>query len=75
MSGAFIPDDTRLPFFAYGVFQPGQLGFLRLKQLVSGVQAGCLRGRLYERDGLPMLVPDVPEPAMRRVTETNCDGR
>ena len=29
------PQDIRLPFFAYGLFRPGQLAFFQLCSLVS----------------------------------------
>lgn len=45
-----------LPFFAYGLFKPGQLGFLRLRELVVHSELDCaLRGALLERDGLPIV--------------------
>lgn len=54
------PERTNLPFFAYGVFQPGQIGFLRLRPFVRDVVAATSPGVLLERDGLPMLVRDRP---------------
>jgi hypothetical protein len=48
-----------LPFFAYGLFKPGQLGFLRLRELVEQSEPDCaLRGTLLERDGLPIVDED-----------------
>jgi hypothetical protein len=45
-----------LPFFAYGTFKPGQLGFLRLRKLVERIEPDCvLSGTLRERDGLPIV--------------------
>lgn len=46
------------PFFAYGIFRPGQLAFFQLRELVIDVVypaeiAGCL----LLRDGLPILDP------------------
>jgi len=67
MPPAFIPDDISLPFFAYGVFQPGQLGFLRLKGFVSHVHDACANGALYERDGLPLFVPGQGGPVHGKV--------
>jgi hypothetical protein len=29
------PTKIDLPFFSYGIFRPGQLGFLQLKELVK----------------------------------------
>lgn len=31
----FFPVNASLPFFAYGVFKPGELAFLQLKELVT----------------------------------------
>lgn len=51
-----VPDEVALPFFAYGLFRPGQLGFLRLAPHVERVVRGVsVRGELYARDGLPVL--------------------
>lgn len=45
-----------LPFFAYGLFKPGQLGFLRLQMFVQHIEPDCvLNGTLRERDGLPII--------------------
>jgi hypothetical protein len=49
------PRNLHLPFFAYGIFQPGQLGFLRLKRLVATAEPASVRGRVLVRDGLPIL--------------------
>lgn len=50
------PADTSLPFFAYGIFKPGQLGFLGLRDAVATVESPCtVLGVLRERDGLPIL--------------------
>ena len=49
------PSDSNLPFFAYGLFRPGQLGYLRLKPHVGRVESGwSLHGNLLDRDGLPI---------------------
>jgi len=52
-----IPSNLTLPFFSYGLFQPGQIGFNDLRPYVQSYDkqwsiAGCLLGR----DGLPVLV-------------------
>jgi hypothetical protein len=50
-----LPDRTDLPFFSYGVFKPGQLGFFRLRDFVKYFEPNSsIRGRLLERDGLPI---------------------
>ena len=50
------PPNLNLPFFADGVFKPGQLAFFQLKDLVSEVSAPTkIRGTLLLRDGLPII--------------------
>lgn len=49
------PEDTFLPFFAYGIFKPGQLCFFRIKDLVKNIIKGTAHGYLKERDGIPLL--------------------
>lgn len=51
-----LPDKTELPFFAYGLFKPGQLCFSRIKDLVDNTCAAEVPGILKERDGIPLLV-------------------
>lgn len=54
-----LPETTDLPFFAYGIFKPGQLGFFRIKELVKKAIADCwVHGTLLERDGLPIIDKD-----------------
>lgn len=51
-----LPERTDFPFFSYGLFKPGQLGFLRLGEFVQQIEPNCiLRGTLLERDGLPII--------------------
>ena len=48
--------DEQLPFFAYGIFKPGQLAFKRVEDIVEYVETSAtVSGVLYERDGLPLL--------------------
>ena len=48
--------DLSLPFFAYGLFKPGQLGYERLKPYVKKrSRSASVRGVLWERDGVPLL--------------------
>lgn len=50
------PHNISLPFFAYGIFKPGQLGYLRLRDLVAETKPGCeIKGELLIRDGLPII--------------------
>ncbi len=50
----FLPADIHLPFFAYGVFKPGELAFLRIKDLVHHCQNCAIAASLLIRDGLPI---------------------
>jgi len=51
-----LPEKIDLPFFAYGTFKPGQLGFYRLLDCVEEIEPVCnIRGDLLERDGLPIV--------------------
>jgi len=54
------PQDMTLPFFAYGVFKPGELAFLQIKQFVLDCADMSVPGELKVRDGLPIAALDVP---------------
>ena len=55
------PHDMTRPFFAYGIFKPGQLGYLRLTGLVMNAVPDCeIKGALLIRDGLP-IIDEKPE--------------
>lgn len=49
------PTRPDLPFFAYGLFRPGQLAFFQLRALTSRVEPAHIAGSLLLRDGLPIL--------------------
>jgi len=50
------PEHPSLPFFAYGLFKPGELGFDRLEDMVEDCKVGSVAsGRLWIRDGLPLF--------------------
>lgn len=50
------PKSTALPFFAYGLFKPGQLGFERLEPHVADCRMRCIAdGTLWLRDGIPLF--------------------
>lgn len=49
-----LPENSLLPF-AYGVFQPGELAFLRIKEHTEDAAPARVSGRLWVRDGLPLL--------------------
>ena len=53
-----LPHSVDLPFFAYGLFRPGQLAFFQLRELVSKVADPAeVAGSLLLRDGLPIIDP------------------
>lgn len=53
-----MPSDIYLPFFTYGVFKPGELAFLRIKDIVAHCQASSIDAELRIRDGLPIASPN-----------------
>ena len=55
------PQNPDLPFFAYGVFKPGELAFFQLKEFVSSARAAEIAGCLLLRDGLPIVDTGRPE--------------
>jgi hypothetical protein len=53
------PRGIDFPFFAYGLFRPGQLAFFQLRELVSRVNDPAeVSGTLLIRDGLPIIDPE-----------------
>ena len=53
------PLNINLPFFAYGIFKPGELGYLQLRDLVEDCKdRATIRGSIRIRDGLPIVDPD-----------------
>ena len=56
--------DTSLPFFAYGMFMHGELGWLLVRDFVATVNhSATIHGELLERDGLLVLDPEAPRRA------------
>jgi hypothetical protein len=52
-----LPGNTSLPFFSYGLFRPGQIGFRKIRPHVAQCADDCsVPGRVKERDGLPLLL-------------------
>ncbi len=51
-----LPSKLEAPFFAYGLFKPGQLCFFRIKDLVKQISDSEVEGYLKERDGIPLLI-------------------
>jgi gamma-glutamylcyclotransferase (GGCT)/AIG2-like uncharacterized protein YtfP len=53
-----LPEHTDLPYFAYGLFKPGELAHGQVDALLDGVPVEAwVPGALYVRDGLPLLKP------------------
>lgn len=51
-----LPERIDLPYFAYGLFKPGELAYGQLESLVDGAPVKAeVSGALYVRDGLPLL--------------------
>ena len=53
-----LPENTNLPFFAYGLFKPGELAYFQLHEYVQVTSPALARGNLLVRDGLPIIGPD-----------------
>lgn len=49
--------DLASPVFAYGVLQPGELGWLRVRDAVLCAEPAAVEGTLRIRDGLLLLAP------------------
>jgi len=49
------PQDISLPFFAYGIFKPGQLAFFQIREFVCDKKPIKVKGGLLIRDGLPII--------------------
>ena len=59
------PDDDKIdnPFFAYGIFKPGQLGFAQIKNLKPKYSKTItIPYKMYYRDGIPLIL-DKPHPS------------
>lgn len=54
----FVPKDIHLPFFSYGVFKPGELAFIRIKDLVVRCSDSSIAASMRIRDGLPLAMPN-----------------
>ena len=52
-----LPDNTTLPFFAYGIFKPGQLAYSKIKNLVDNHSDDVeINYEMRIRDGVPILI-------------------
>lgn len=50
-----FPQNTSLPFFAYGIFKPGQVSFSRIMPFVKDIEKDEIEYTLFERDGIPIV--------------------
>lgn len=57
-SNLSLPDQTDLPYFVYGLLQPGEIAHAQIESLLEGEPVEDeVQGTLYARDGLPLMVP------------------
>jgi len=56
-----LPKNTNLPFFAYGIFKPGQIACKHLEPYIDLEKSAkhTIKGRLVIRDGLLLLDPKI----------------
>lgn len=52
-----IPKDTTLPFFAYGIYKPGQLSYSKIKNYVKTQYECVINYKMLMRDGMPLVIP------------------
>ena len=50
-----LPQDTSLPFFAYGIFKPGQLAYSKIKDHVKDYNKIESDYEMLMRDGVPLI--------------------
>lgn len=50
--------DIDLPFFAYGIFKPGQLAYPKIKNHVETAENVEIHYKMKTRDGVPILIDD-----------------
>jgi hypothetical protein len=54
-NGLSFSGDAALPFFAYGLYKPGELAFSQIREFVrERPEVACVPGDLHLRDGLPL---------------------
>ncbi len=56
MSNLQIPENTSLPFLAYGSFKPGELRYNLIKEYVSEFKPVEIVGLMKEKDGIPIFL-------------------
>lgn len=51
-----LPENTSLPFFAYGIFKKGQISYFTIRDHVENIKVGTkTKGLLLIRDGIPLI--------------------
>lgn len=50
------PKDSSLPFFAYGIFKPGQIAYSKIENCVKKYFAYEIDYKMLMRDGVPLIV-------------------
>ena len=48
--------DINLPFFAYGIFKPGQIAYSKIKELIDDKEKTSINYPMKHRDGVPILL-------------------
>ena len=48
--------DTRLRFFAYGIFKPGQLAYSKIRNHVDEIEDAEINYPMEHRDGVPIII-------------------
>jgi len=72
----FLPENTSLPFFAYGLFKWGEFGHNRIKILAKhlGVEEAFAEGMcLLERDGLPLACQKNTKDLNKEIVDSHHD--
>ncbi len=48
--------DSNLPFFAYGIFKPGQIAYSKIRGLDFSLKEASINYLMKQRDGVPILL-------------------
>lgn len=48
----FLPANLSLPFFTYGIFRPGEIPYIGIKEYIDRIEPIQLQGKLVHRDGV-----------------------
>ena len=48
--------DSNLPFFAYGIFKPGQIAYSKIRGLDFALKEASVNYPMKQRDGVPILL-------------------